>query len=51
MKCLTENKLFKSKLTPCGRKDIIVRLTTWCLLLFAVIAVCLVSGCRLFTFG
>lgn len=51
MKCSTENKLLNSKLPPCGTKEIIVRLTKWSLLLFAVVAVCLVSGCRLFTIG
>jgi hypothetical protein len=41
----------KNQLSPQGRMNIVAKLATWSLLLFAILTVCLVSGCRLFTIG
>ena len=43
--------ILKLKFFPNGGKNMINMLTTWGLLLFAILTVCLISGCRLFTVG
>jgi len=34
-----------------GMKNMISRLVTWSLMILAVLSVCLLTGCRLFTIG